>query len=61
MANASNDKVASALGESVGEDSDPPAEPLNEHETIIGVDEDSVPKTLRLFEAWNASMERLTA
>ena len=61
VANASNDKVASALGESVGEDSDPPAEPLNEHETIIGVDEDSVPKTLRLFEAWNASVERLNA
>ena len=61
VANASNDKVAFALGESVGEDSDPPAEPLNEHETIIGVVEDSVPKALRLFEAWNASVERLNA
>lgn len=39
----------------------PPAEPLNEHETIIGVDEQSCPQPLRLFEAWNVSMARLDA
>ena len=33
-----------------------PAEPLNEHETVIGVDEESCPQPLRLFEAWNVSM-----
>ena len=38
-----------------------PPEPLNEHETIIGVDEDSCPKPLRLFEAWHASMTKLDA
>ena len=38
-----------------------PAEELNEHETIIGIDEQSCPKPLRLFQAWNASMEKLDA
>ena len=38
-----------------------PAEELNEHETIIGVDEQSCPKPLRLFQAWTAIMEKPNA
>ena len=37
------------------------AEVLNEHETIIGVDEESCPKPLRLMEAWQAHFETLNA
>ena len=36
-----------------------PAEPLNENETVIGVDDESCPRPLRLFEAWNAHMGKL--
>ena len=36
-------------------------EPLNENETVIGISEESCPKPLRLFEAWNASMSKLSA
>ena len=46
---------AETLGENLA------AEELNEHETIIGMDEQSCPKPLRLFQAWNASMEKLNA
>ncbi len=38
-----------------------PAESLIEHETVIGVDEESCPKPLRLFEAWNAGLAKLNA
>jgi hypothetical protein len=38
-----------------------PPEPLNENETIVGISEESCPKPLRLFEAWNASMSKLNA
>ena len=33
-----------------------PSEVLSEHETVVGVDEQSCPKPLRLFDAWSASM-----
>ena len=36
-------------------------EPLNEHETIVGIDENSCPMPLKLFGAWSASMERFNA
>jgi hypothetical protein len=36
-------------------------EVLNENETIIGIGQDSCPKPLRLFEAWNANMSKLNA
>ena len=38
-----------------------PVEPLSEHETVIGVDGESCPRPLRLFEAWDASMAKLDA
>ena len=38
-----------------------PPEVLNENETIIGIGEESCPKPLRLFEAWNASTGKLNA
>ena len=38
-----------------------PADVLNEHETVVGVDEQSCPKPLRLFQAWSASMDRLNS
>ena len=38
-----------------------PPDPLNENETIIGINEESCPRPLRLFEAWTANMNRLNA
>ena len=34
---------------------------MNEHETIIGIDEQSCPNQFRLFEAWNATKEKFNA
>ena len=34
---------------------------MNEDETIIGLDEQSCPKLLRLFQAWNNTMDTLSA
>ena len=38
-----------------------PAPELNEDETVIGMDEQSCPQPVRLFEAWSATMGRLSA
>ena len=38
-----------------------PAVELNEDETVIGMDEQSCPEPLRLFEAWTTTMDKLSA
>ncbi|MEO2236627.1 MAG: hypothetical protein ABGW95_00045, partial [Candidatus Poseidoniia archaeon] len=63
-ADSSSGEEGSGGGEQPPADTDAqlaPAPELNEDETAIGMDEQSCPKPLRLFEAWHATMGRLSA
>ena len=44
-----------------GPDQNCAPEALNEHETIVAVDEESLPQTARLFEALKTNLETLSA
>ena len=58
---SSEPHAAAAAGDVTEERQTLPPEELNEHETVIGIDQESPPLPLRLFGAFRAKMDVLRA